>query len=166
MALISLRPGAFRTRNPGRDAETDQARIETVRNAILMALADARRERDGLKQRMSMYYAQAASMLDTSEDYGTRAAADEAKIRVEGSRHHFGAAQIEPDPVPAGRVVHERGNSKEAGRGWPRGTVRTACQIVPAALPERNGRVPCRLFRFAKDSLLRRERRHERPGGY
>jgi hypothetical protein len=81
MALISLRPGAFRTRNPGRDAETDQARMETVRNAILMALADARRERDGLKQRMSMYYAQAATMLDTSEEYGMRAAADEAVIR-------------------------------------------------------------------------------------
>ena len=81
MAILSLRPGAFRTRNPGRDAETDQARTETVRNAILMALADARRERDGLKQRMSMYYAQAATMLDTSEDYGTRAAADEAVIR-------------------------------------------------------------------------------------
>ena len=76
MAILSLRPGAFRTRNPGRDAETDQARMETVRNAILMALADARRERDGLKQRMSMYYAQAATMLDTSEEYGMRAAAD------------------------------------------------------------------------------------------
>ncbi|KRA97488.1 hypothetical protein ASD83_10160 [Devosia sp. Root685] len=82
MAILSLRPGAFRTRNPGRDAETDQARTETVRNAILMALADARRERDGLKQRMSMYYAQAATMLDTSEEYGTRAAADEAVIRT------------------------------------------------------------------------------------
>ncbi len=81
MAILSLRPGAFRTRNPGRDAETDQARVETVRNAILMALADARREREGLTQRMGMYYAQAATMLDTSEDYGTRAAADEAVIR-------------------------------------------------------------------------------------
>lgn len=82
MAILSLRPGAFRTRNPGRDAETDQARTETVRNAILMALADARRERDGLKQRMSMYYAQAATMLDDSEEYGARAAADEAVIRT------------------------------------------------------------------------------------
>lgn len=82
MAILSLRPGAFRTRNPGRDAETDQARIETVRNAILMALADARRERDGLKQRMGMYYAQAATVLDASEDYARRAAADEMVIRT------------------------------------------------------------------------------------
>ncbi|MDV3249925.1 hypothetical protein DevBK_01135 [Devosia sp. BK] len=82
MAILSLRPGAFRTRNPGRDAETDQARTETVRNAILMALADARRERDGLKQRMSMYYAQAATMLDASDDYARREKADEMVIRT------------------------------------------------------------------------------------
>lgn len=82
MAILSLRPRAFRTRNPGRDAETDQARMETVRNAILMALADARRERDGLQQRMSMYYAQAATMLDTSAEYGERTSSDEAVIRT------------------------------------------------------------------------------------
>lgn len=81
MSILSLRPRAFRSRNPGRDAETDQARIETVRNAILMALADARRERDGLQQRMSMYYAQAATMLDAAADYSDRAESDEAGIR-------------------------------------------------------------------------------------
>ena len=81
MAILSLRPRAFRSRNPGRDAETDQVRTETVRNAILMALSDARREQDGLKQRMGMYYAQAATMLDASGDYGSRDAAEETAIR-------------------------------------------------------------------------------------
>ncbi|MCR6671314.1 hypothetical protein [Devosia ginsengisoli] len=81
MAVFSLRPRAFRIRNPGRDAETDQVRLETVRNAIAMALGDARRERDGLQQRLDLYHAQAATMIDTSGDYGTRAAADETVIR-------------------------------------------------------------------------------------
>lgn len=80
MAILSLRPRAFRTRNPGRDAETDQVRLETVRNAIAMALADARRERDGLQQRLELYHAQAATMLDSSASYGRRAAADEEVI--------------------------------------------------------------------------------------
>jgi hypothetical protein len=81
MSILSLRPRAFRSRNPGRDAETDAVRVETVRNAILMALADARREREGLGQRMDMYYARAATMLDNTADYGARADADEAVIR-------------------------------------------------------------------------------------
>ncbi len=80
MAILSLRPRAFRTRNPGRDAETDQVRLETVRNAITMALADARRERDGLQQRLELYHAQAATMLDSSAGYGRRAEADEEVI--------------------------------------------------------------------------------------
>lgn len=81
MAVFSLRPRAFRTRNPGRDAETDQVRLETIRNAIAMALADARRERDGLQQRLDLYHAQAVTMIDTSGDYGARAAEDEGVIR-------------------------------------------------------------------------------------
>src|SRR5690606_17631377 len=80
MVLPSLRPRAFRTRNPGRDAETDEARLGTISNAISMALADARRERDGLGQRMNLYYAQAASLLDNSPDYGKRNRTDEAAI--------------------------------------------------------------------------------------
>jgi len=81
MPILSLRPRAFRTRNPGRDEETDTARIETVRNAIAMALADARRERDGLMQRMDTYYAQAASMLDSAADYRHRSTSEETAIR-------------------------------------------------------------------------------------
>ena len=80
MVLLSLRPRAFRTRNPGRDTETDEARLATITNAISMALADARRERDGLGQRMNMYYAQAAALLDNSPEYGRRNRVDEAAI--------------------------------------------------------------------------------------
>lgn len=80
MSILSLRPKAFRTRNPGRDAETDQVRLETVRNAITMALADARRERDGLQQRLEMYHARAATMLDNTTSYGRRSVADEMEI--------------------------------------------------------------------------------------
>lgn len=80
MVLLSLRPRAFRARNPGRDAETDEARLGTISNAISMALADARRERDGLGQRMNHYYAQAAAIMDNSAEYGRRDRVDEAAI--------------------------------------------------------------------------------------
>ena len=80
MVLLSLRPRAFRTRNPDRDAETDEARLGTINNAISMALADARRERDGISQRMNLYYAQAAALLDNSPEYGRRDRIDEAAI--------------------------------------------------------------------------------------
>ena len=80
MVLLSLRPRAFRTRNPGRDAETDEARLGTINNAMSMALADARRERDGISQRMNLYYAQAAALLDNSPEYGRRDRIDEAAI--------------------------------------------------------------------------------------
>ena len=85
MSLFPLRPRAFRTRNPGRDAETDEARFGTISNAIAMALADARRERDGLGQRVNFYYAQANSLLDNSDEYGKRDRADENAI---GSSEH------------------------------------------------------------------------------
>lgn len=81
MVRLTLRPRAFRSRNPGRDAETDVARFETIRNAIAMALADARRERDGLQQRLDMHYAQAVTVLDNADDYGVRDPRDEAVVR-------------------------------------------------------------------------------------
>ncbi|SEQ42045.1 hypothetical protein SAMN05428969_3018 [Devosia sp. YR412] len=80
MALLSLRPRAFRTRNPGRDAETDEARFGTISNAVSMALADARREREGLGQRLNFYYAQAVNLMDNSGDYGRREREDEKAI--------------------------------------------------------------------------------------
>jgi hypothetical protein len=80
MSLFPVRPRAFRTRNACRDAETDEARFGTIRNAISMAITDARRERDGLSQRLNFYYAQATSLMDNSGDYGKRERVDEATI--------------------------------------------------------------------------------------
>lgn len=80
MSFLSIRPRAFRTRNPGRDAETDEARFSTISNAIAMALADARREREGLGLRVNFYHAQASSLLDNSGEYGKRDQADENAI--------------------------------------------------------------------------------------
>ena len=82
MSLLSLRPRAFRTRNPGRDVETDEARFGTILNATSMALADARRERGGLSQRLDFYCAQAASLMDNSGEYGQRDRAEEAAINT------------------------------------------------------------------------------------
>lgn len=80
MTILSLRPRAFRTRNTTRDAETDEARIGTVRNAISMALGDARHERDGLGQRLELYYAKASAVMDSAGDYGERDYADEQTV--------------------------------------------------------------------------------------
>ena len=119
MAILSLRPKAFRTRNPGRDAETDQIRLETVRNAITMALADARRERDGLQQRVELYHAQAATMLDNSAGYGRRSVVDEVEIssaeqnaatararlgQLDAQIERFGILLAELETVPASAV--------------------------------------------------------------
>ena len=42
MKMFTMRPRAFRSRNPGRDAETDEARFGTISNAIVVGLsADA-----------------------------------------------------------------------------------------------------------------------------
>lgn len=80
MSILSIRPRAFRTRNPGRDVETDEARFGTIRNAISMALSDARREREGLGQRLNLYHAQAASLMDNTGEYGQRDQADETAL--------------------------------------------------------------------------------------
>jgi hypothetical protein len=71
----------FRTRNPARDANTDLDRLMTVRRAIFDALTGATRERQGLQQRVDVYYAQATNLLDNSGAYGARADEDEQSIR-------------------------------------------------------------------------------------
>ena len=80
-SILSLRPRLFRTRNPARDANTDLDRLMTVRRAIADALAGASRERQGLQQRVDVYYAQAANLLDNSGEYGARSNEDEQSIR-------------------------------------------------------------------------------------
>ena len=104
MSLLSLRPRAFRTRNPGRDAETDEARMGTVHNAISMALADARRERDGLSQRLNLYHAQAATLMDNSGEYGRRESADEAAIDTAGRNASRARLRIEQLDIQIGRL--------------------------------------------------------------
>ena len=114
MFLLSLRPRAFRARNPGRDAETDEARLGTISNAISMALNDARRERDGLGQRMNLYYAQAATMLDNSAEYGKRDRIDEAAIgSVENSaaRARQRVAQLDSQILRLEEVLAQVGSS-------------------------------------------------------
>ena len=114
MVLLSLRPRAFRTRNPGRDAETDEARLETISNAISMALNDARRERDGLSQRMNLYYAQAASLMDNSPEYGKRERIDEAAIgsaENSAARARQRVAQLDSQIQRLEDVLAQVGNS-------------------------------------------------------
>jgi chromosome segregation ATPase len=80
-SILSLRPRLFRTRNAARDANTDLDRLMTVKRSISAAIEDAGRERQGLQQRVDVYYAQASSMLDHSSEYGVRLAEDEKVIR-------------------------------------------------------------------------------------
>lgn len=81
MALtLSLRPRLFRTRNPARDANTDLDRLMTVRRSIVAAMEGATSERQGLRQRLDVYYAQATSLIDNSGDYEMRSQEDENAI--------------------------------------------------------------------------------------
>jgi hypothetical protein len=114
MVLLSLRPRAFRARNPGRDAETDEARLGTISNAISMALNDARRERDGLSQRMNLYYAQAATLLDNSPEYGKRDRIDEAAIgsaENSAARARQRVAQLDSQILRLEEVLAQVGDS-------------------------------------------------------
>ncbi|WDR03538.1 hypothetical protein PSQ19_05455 [Devosia algicola] len=79
-SMLSWRPKVFRTRNPDRDANTDMDRMMTVRRAIEDAIVSARRERQGLQQRLDVSYAQASNLLDNSGDYGARSSEDEQSI--------------------------------------------------------------------------------------
>jgi len=79
-SIFSLRPKLFRTRDPARDANTDLDRMMTIRRAFSDAIADAKRERQGLQQRVDVHYAQATSLLDNSAEYGVRSDEDERSI--------------------------------------------------------------------------------------
>ncbi|MDB5614611.1 MAG: hypothetical protein JWQ22_2264 [Devosia sp.] len=122
MVLLSLRPRAFRARNPGRDAETDEARLGTISNAISMALNDARRERDGLSQRMNLYYAQAATMLDNSPEYGKRDRIDEAAIgsaENSAARARQRVAQLDSQILRLEEMLAEVGSSFSSSKAEP-----------------------------------------------
>lgn len=80
-SILSLGTRMFRTRNPARDAGTDMDRFMTVRRSIGVALESATRERQGLQQRVDVYYAQATSLLDNSAEFGLRSDRDEDAIQ-------------------------------------------------------------------------------------
>ena len=84
-SILSLAGRVFRTRNPARDATTDRDRLLAIRTAVLEAIEGATRERDGLRQRVDDYYAQASHLLDQSE-YGKRSPKEEQAI-VEAERY-------------------------------------------------------------------------------
>lgn len=110
MTILSLRPRAFRTRNTTRDAETDEARIGTVRNAISMALGDARHERDGLGQRLELYYAKASAVMDSAGDYGERDYADEQTVGTaeqNAARARQRLAQLETQIVRLSELLEQ-----------------------------------------------------------
>lgn len=96
MALtLSLRPRLFRTRNPARDANTDLDRLMSVRRSIVAAIDSATRERQGLRQRLDVYYAQATSLLDNSAEYDRRSNEDESAIREAESNAAAANSRIE-----------------------------------------------------------------------
>jgi len=90
-SILSRFSRRFRTRDPARDAATDTARLMTVRTSINEAIADATRERDGLKRRVDEYYTQAAFLLDDAPDYAERSSEEEQEIA--GAEHSAIAAQ-------------------------------------------------------------------------
>lgn len=80
MAILSLRPLGFKTRNPARDQQTDAERLGSVRAALVEAIDSARREGVGLQKRIDLHHAQAVSVMDSSGEYGERDSEDEAAV--------------------------------------------------------------------------------------
>ena len=78
-SILSFASRVFRTRDPARDAQTDRARLMSIRTAIAEAIESANRERDGLERRVDAYFASASHILDQG-DFEQRSAEDEATI--------------------------------------------------------------------------------------
>jgi chromosome segregation ATPase len=90
-SIFNLGSGLFRARNAQRDRDSDLARMESVRRAILVAIEDARREHDGLKRRVNIFYAKAGSLMAETGEYRERVPEDEAELRE--TERHIDAAQ-------------------------------------------------------------------------
>jgi chromosome segregation ATPase len=109
-SILSLRPRLFQTRNTARDTHTDLDRLMRVRRSIADAIEDAGRERRGLQQRLDVYYAQAANMLDNSSEYGARSPEDE-KVIVDAEANAAAAnqriAQIDEQVVTLSAMLAE-----------------------------------------------------------
>ena len=70
----------FRTRSQQRDQQGDQARMQSVRDALLAARNSAEREREGLRVRIEEWYGRAVALMDSSGEYGSRSPEDESEI--------------------------------------------------------------------------------------
>lgn len=70
----------FQTRSVERDRDGDLVRINGVREAVIAARASAQSEQDGLRKRVLEARARAVALMDSSGDYGERAAEDESDI--------------------------------------------------------------------------------------
>ncbi|UJW87435.1 hypothetical protein [Devosia sp. SL43] len=81
-SIFSLRPSLFRSRNPARNYTTDLERLTAVKRSVEQAIASAVSERDGLRRRVELYYAQAANLLDNTAEFGARSDDDEASITL------------------------------------------------------------------------------------
>ena len=81
-SIFSLRPSLFRSRNPARNYNTDLERLTAVKQSVEQAIASTVSERDGLRRRVDLYYAQAASLLDNTAEFGARSNDDEASITL------------------------------------------------------------------------------------
>ncbi|WP_052715754.1 hypothetical protein [Devosia chinhatensis] len=86
---------SFRTRSPDRDQQTNRTRFAAVSAAISTAIADAERERHGLRRRIEEYYSTAVAIMDESGDFADRAAADETAISQAEQRASAGRARLD-----------------------------------------------------------------------
>jgi chromosome segregation ATPase len=81
-SIFSLRPSLFRSRNPARNHTTDLDRLTGVKRSVEEAITSAISERDGLRRRVDLYYAQAANLLDNTAEFGARSSDEEAAITL------------------------------------------------------------------------------------
>jgi hypothetical protein len=84
----------FRTRSPDRDRQTNTTRFASVSSAIGTAIAEAERERDGLRRRIDEYYSTAVAIMDESGDFAGRAAEDEDAISEAEKRASAGRLRL------------------------------------------------------------------------
>lgn len=85
---------SFRTRSPDRDRQTNATRFASVSSAIGTAIAEAERERDGLRRRIDEYDSTAVAIMDDSADFAGRAAEDEDAISAAEKRAGAGRLRL------------------------------------------------------------------------
>jgi len=92
--ILAFGSRMFRTRAAARDMATDLDRWNSVRAAVLQAIEDACRERDGLQRRVEGYQMRTANLLDNATEFAERPAAEEETIRSAERQMVAGLARI------------------------------------------------------------------------